>query len=30
VEKEIFTKEEYWEMVRVLDREMKSKPNEIK
>jgi hypothetical protein len=30
VEKGIFTKEEFLEMVRVVDREMKSKPNEIK
>ena len=30
VERGIFTKEEFLEMVRVVDREMKSKPNEIK
>jgi hypothetical protein len=30
VEKGIFTKEEFWEMESVVDREMKSKPNEIK
>jgi len=30
VEKGIFTKDEFLEMVSVVDREMKSKPNEIK
>ena len=30
VEKGIFTKEELWEKVRVVNREMKRKPNEIK
>jgi hypothetical protein len=30
VEKGIFTKDELLEMVSVVDREMKSKPNEIK
>ena len=30
IEKGLFTKEEFWEIVKVVDREMKSKPNEIK
>ena len=30
VEKGIFTKEEFLEMVKVVDREMKRKPNGIK
>ena len=30
IEKGIFTKEEFLEIVKVVDREMKSKPNEIK
>ena len=30
IEKGIFTKEEFLEMVKVVDREMKSRANEIK
>ena len=30
IEKGIFTKEEFLEIVKAVDREMKSKPNEIK
>jgi uncharacterized protein YqgQ len=30
VEEGLFNKEEFLEMVSVVDREMKSKPNEIK
>ncbi len=29
VEKEVFTREEFWEMVRGVNKEMKRKPNEI-